>query len=149
MTSLPQRAKRRRAPGRLVDPRQAAILVLRRIELRDLGRDRPTTRAQFAVPMLKRLWNRPVMPPEFIAEVAQWLALAGWCFFDAGRRYAIVRSSAVENWPRLGSKIMAKELDGVAQGDFPFEDHERLLIDAAAKVDEADEKEGGDLADDE
>ena len=99
--------------------------------------------------MLKRLWNRPIMAPEFVAEVAQWMAVAGWCFFNAGRTYAAVRMSAVENWPRLGTKTMAKELDQVAQDNFPFDDHEYLLIDGAAEPVEDDDNEGGDLADEE
>jgi hypothetical protein len=154
MTSLLDQTKRRHAPQRLADPRQAAILVLRRIELREIerrnqSRDRPMTRAQFTVPMLKRLWNRPILPAEFVGEVAQWLALAGWCFFNAGKTYAAVRMSAVENWPRLGTGKMAKELDQVEQSNFPFDDHEHLLIDRAAEAGEADENEGSDSADDE
>jgi hypothetical protein len=35
--------------------------------------------------------------------------------------------SAVKNWPRLGISRIEKELNEVAKGEFPFEDHERLL----------------------
>ena len=116
------------APRHLADTRQGAILVLRSIELRDAARDKPMTRVQFTVPMLKRLWNRPRLTPEFIQEVTTWLAVAGWCFFDAGPAYAAIRIRAVKNWPRLGTKAIADELAAVARGDFPFEDHEHLLI---------------------
>ena len=114
------------APRQLADARQAAILLLRRIAVRD--RDKPTTRAQFTVPMLRRLWNRPRLSPEFLEEVSTWLAVAGWCFFNAGATYAAVRISAVKNWPRLGTSKMADELSQVAKGKFPFEDHEHLLV---------------------
>jgi hypothetical protein len=117
------------APRQLADARQAAILLLRRIAVRDNDRDKPTTRAQFTVPMLRRLWNRPRLSPEFLKEVSTWLAVAGWCFFNAGATYAAVRISAVKNWPRLGTAKIANELDQVAKGQFPFDDHEHLLVD--------------------
>jgi hypothetical protein len=127
---MPRKDKstRNTAPRYLAGPRQAAILILRRIELRDVGRENPTTRAQFTVPMLRRLWKRPRLTSEFIEEVAAWLAIAGWCFFNAGSTYAAVRISAVKNWPRLGTKQMKEELDQVAAGQFPFDEHQRLLI---------------------
>src|SRR5436309_1070418 len=89
---------RKSAPRHLADPRQAAILVLRNIELRNQTRDKPMTRAQFTVPMLKRLLNRPRLAPEFVEEVSAWLAVAGWCLFNAGPTYAAIRISAVKNW---------------------------------------------------
>ena len=91
------------------------------------------TRAQFTVPMLRRLWNRPRLSGEFLADVSAWLAVAGWCFFSAGVTYAAVRISAVK-WPRLGTKRIADELDEVAKGEFPFEDHEHLLIEDSANI---------------
>lgn len=130
------------APRQLADARQAAILLLRRIELRDEDRDKPTTRAQFTVPMLRRLWKRPRLSSEFLEDVTTWLAVAGWCFFNAGATYAAVRISAVKNWPRLGTDKMVDELDQVAKGEFPFEDYEGLLIEGKPK-----ELEGEDAAD--
>ena len=133
-----------RAPQRLADPRQAAILMLRRIEKRDEGREKPTTRAQFTVPMLRRLWQRPRLTSEFIDQVGAWLALAGWCLFNAGATYAAVRISAVKNWPRLGTKQMKEELDQVAAGQFPFDEHERLLIEDTEEDSSGDETSDGD-----
>jgi hypothetical protein len=121
-------AKVKTAPLHVADERQSAILVLRSIELRNSGRRKPMTRAQFTLPMLRRLWNRPRLSPEFLEQVSVWLAVAGWCFFNAGPTYAAIRISAVKNWPRLGTKRIAGELDQVASGKFQFEDHERLLI---------------------
>lgn len=146
-------AIRKPAPRQLADARQAAIVVLRRIELRDSDRDSPTTRVQFTVPMLRRLWNRPRLSPDFLEDVSTWLAVAGWCFFNAGATYAAVRISAVKNWPRLGTSKMADELSQIANGEFRFEDHEHLLI--ADKVEDleqgpqSDMREGNDAADQE
>ena len=116
------------AARHLVDPREAAILFLRNVELRNKTRPKPMTRAQLTAPMLRRLWNRPRLSPEFLEQVSTWLAVAGWCFFNAGATYAAVRISAVKNWPRLGTERMADELNEVAKGEFQFEDHEHLLI---------------------
>ena len=124
-------SKTKTAARHLADPRQAAILLLRNIELRDEDRHKPMTRAQFTAPMLRRLWNRPRLSPEFLEHVSAWLAVAGWCFFNAGATYAAVRISAVKNWPRLGTKRIEDQLDEVAKGEFPFEDHEHLLIEEA------------------
>ena len=132
------KTREKAAARHLADPREAAILLLRNIELRNKDRPKPMTRAQFTVPMLRRLWNRPRLSGEFLADVSAWLAVAGWCFFSAGATYAAVRISAVKNWPRLGTKRIADELDEVAKGEFPFEDHEHLLIeDSAEYLDQA------------
>jgi hypothetical protein len=56
-----------------------------------------------------------------------WLAVGGWCFFNAGATYAAVRIRAVRNWPRLGTRRIADELNEVAKGEFPFDHHEHLL----------------------
>src|SRR4051812_6035867 len=84
---------------RLVNSREAALLLLRLFELRDAKRDKPMTRAKLTVAMLKALWKRPRLAPEFLQEVADWLLIAGWVFFYAGPTYAAVRVSAVKNWP--------------------------------------------------
>lgn len=122
------RKGRTAVPRHLSDPREAAILLLRNIELRDKDRAKPMTQVQLTGSMLRRLWNRPRLSPEFLNEVSAWLAVGGWCFFNAGPTYAAVRMSAVKNWPRLGTSRIEKELNEVASGEFPFEDHERLLI---------------------
>jgi hypothetical protein len=123
----PNRSQTTRPLRHLADTREAAILLLRDIELREQNRDKPMTRVQLTSSMLRRLWNRPRLAPEFLNEVSAWLAVAGWCFFNAGPTYAAVRMSAVKNWPRLGTSRIEKELNEVAKGEFSFEDHERLL----------------------
>ena len=99
---------------RLVTSREAALLLLRLFELRGAKRDKPMTRAKLTVPMLKTLWKRPRLAPEFIQEVADWLLIAGWVFFYAGPTYAAVRVSAVTNWPRVSTKSIASELKQIA-----------------------------------
>jgi hypothetical protein len=145
-TRRAEEAKGKTAPRHLADAREAAMLVLRDIQLRDETRDKPMTRAQFTVPMLKRLWNRPRLAPEFVEQVSAWLAVAGWCFFNAGPTYAAIRISAVKNWPRLGTKRIAAELELVAQGKFSFEDHEHLLIGGAEASGSDDVDETGSRA---
>ena len=56
-----------------------------------------------------------------------WLLVGGWAFFDAGKFYAMVRVSAVENWPRVSTKDIRDKLQDVAIGIFQFTDHEHLL----------------------
>jgi hypothetical protein len=75
--------------------------------------------------------------------VSTWLAVAGWCFFNAGATYAAVRISAVKNWPRLGTAKIAKELDQVAKGQYPFEDHEHLLVEDTTADRKAVSENGG------
>ena len=77
--------------------------------------------------MLKRLWNRRRLSPAFLQDVADWLLVAGWVFFDAGPTYAIVRVTAVENWPRVFTKPIREDLSKVAAGTYEFSEHEHLL----------------------
>jgi hypothetical protein len=111
----------------LADERQAALLLLRLFELRDGTRNKPMTRARLTPPMLKRLWNRRRLSPAFLQDVADWLLVAGWVFFDAGPTYAIVRVTAVENWPRVFTKPIREDLSKVAAGTYEFSEHEHLL----------------------
>jgi hypothetical protein len=139
---------------RLVTGREAALLLLRLFELREAKRDKPMTRAKLTVPMLKTLWNRPRLAPEFLQEVADWLLIAGWVFFYAGPTYAAVRVSAVTNWPRVSTKSIAGELKQIAVefveleengADQYFAEREHLLWkpDHETKV-EDDEDDGAD-----
>src|ERR1700758_2927913 len=104
---------RKAAPRYLANPREAAILLLRSIELRDEDRDNPMTRVQLTSRMLRSLWNRPRLSPNFLEEVSAWLAVAGWCLFNAGATFAAIRFNSVKDWPRLGIKRIKDELDGV------------------------------------
>ena len=150
----PTKAKSAPPPLQLADGRQAALLLLRLFELRDGARNKPMTRARLTQPMLKRLWNRRRLPPQFVQEVADWLLVAGWVFFDAGPTFAAVRVNAVENWPRVFTKALGKDLDDVAAGTFVFSAHEHLLwgqralSDSEANVgDDIDANDGIDATD--
>src|SRR5258707_14461941 len=87
----------------LADPRQCALLLLRLFELRNKTREsrgvKPMTRAKLTAPMLKTLWNRQRLAPEFLQDAADWLLSACWVFFFAGPAYAAVLVIASQHWP--------------------------------------------------
>ena len=94
--------------------------MLRLIEAKDIGADRPLTRARLAEITLKRLWNRNRLEEQFLAELSEWLLTAGWALLFAGSTYGAVRTSVVENWSPISSKRIQPELDAVAAGQFDF-----------------------------
>jgi hypothetical protein len=112
-----QRAPRPYQPDAL----ECAILLLRLV-----GPER--TRARLAEITLKRLWNRRRLRDDFLREVQDWLFRAGWALFYAGTTFAIVKTKAVEGWPRVTSKDLRAELAKVARGDFDFSRHYDLLF---------------------
>jgi hypothetical protein len=115
----------------LADARQCALLLLRLFELRNKTREargvKPMTRAKLTTPMIKTLWNRQRLAPEFLQDVADWLLSAGWVFFFAGPVYAAVQVSAVQNWPRISTAPINGDLKDVAEGKFVFDALEHLL----------------------
>ena len=123
----PTKAKSDQPALHLADSRQAALLLLRLIELKDDARNKPMTRARLTPLMLKRLFNRRRLSPAFLQDLADWLLVAGWVLFDAGPTFAVVRVAAVENWPRVFTKPIRKELGDVAAGAYDFSAHEHLL----------------------
>jgi len=123
----PTKVKADRPVLHLADPRQAALLLLGLFELKDDARGKPMTRARLTPSMLKRLFNRHRLSPAFLDDVADWLLVAGWVFFDAGSTFAIVRVTAVENWPRVFTKPIREKLGDVATGTYDFSAHEHLL----------------------
>jgi hypothetical protein len=76
---------------------------------------------------LKRVLGRQRIPLDYLAEVQEWLLDAGWALFFAGSSYAMIRSSSVEGWTRLSSKLIKTELDEVSRGQFKFETLYHLL----------------------
>jgi hypothetical protein len=86
----------------------------------DLGR--PSGR-----PLFVCVVGRHRISPEFVEEVAEWLSGADITFFFAGSTYAVVRTSVVENWPRVTSKRLSADLLKVAQGAFDCSTLEPLL----------------------
>jgi hypothetical protein len=76
---------------------------------------------------LKRLWNRESLTDPWLAEVNEWLLSAGWTLLHAGSTFGVVRTSVVENWPRIASKRIQEVLDQVARGNFDFSKIEHLL----------------------
>ena len=126
-----------RAP-RLYKPtaRECALLLLRLIEARESERGKEITRLRVAELSLQRLWLRRRILPDFVEEVAEWLSDGGFTMFFAGSAYAVIKSDAVESWPRVGSKRLGTELLAVARGEFDFSTLERLLLAAPEKVED-------------
>jgi hypothetical protein len=91
------------------------------------GEQRDISRVRLAEITLKRLWGRHRLTDDFLAEVQEWLFRAGWALFYAGTTFAMVKTKAVEGWPRVSSKRLRGELDEVARGEFDFERYFRLL----------------------
>jgi hypothetical protein len=103
------------------DPLECAILLLLLVQQEE------RTRARLAEITLKRLWNRRRLRDDFLREVQDWLFRAGWALFYAGTTFAIVKTKAVEGWPRVTSKDLRAELAKVARGEFDFSRHYGLL----------------------
>ncbi len=110
------------------DGRQSALLLLRLVESKDAGRERPLTRIRLAEITLQRLWNRKRLSEQFLAEVSDWLLSAGWALFFAGSTYAAVKTTAVGNWPTISSKRIRTEIDAVQKGEFDFDELDHLFL---------------------
>jgi hypothetical protein len=107
----------------LPDAMECALLLLLLVQPKE------RTRIRLAEITLKRLWGRHRLRDEFLREVTEWLFRAGWALFYAGTTFALVKTKAVEGWPRVTSKELAAELDEVARGEFDFRRHYHLLLD--------------------
>jgi hypothetical protein len=132
---------------------ECALLLLRLIEAKEDerkkkgGRDAESkvSRLRIAEITLKRLWGRRRTAPEFVEEVAEWLSGADFTLFFAGTTYAVVRTSVVENWPRVTSKRLSADLLAVAQGAYDFSKLERLspAPEQEEEGDEGKDQDGG------
>jgi hypothetical protein len=110
------------------DGRESALLLLRLIEEREQRRKEKMTRVRLAELTLKDLWNRQHLPEQFLRDVQEWLLTAGWALIAAGSTFAAVRTSAVENWPRVSSKRLSSMLLEMKAGKFNFEDLAHLIV---------------------
>ena len=104
------------------DAMECAILLLLLVQSEE------RTRARLAEITLKRLWNRRRLRDEFLREVQDWLFRAGWALFYAGTTFAIVKTKAVEGWPRVTSKDRQADLLKLQRGEFDFSPHYDLLF---------------------
>jgi hypothetical protein len=109
------------------ESRESALLLLRSVQERGDRRGKPLTRARVSGVSLRTLWNRETLTREWLDQVNEWLLSAGWLLVDAGSTYAIVRTSVIENWPRIASKHLEPELEQIAKGRFEFETLGKLL----------------------
>jgi hypothetical protein len=108
--------------------REAALLL--RLALKERGdrRGKEMTRARLSRVTLKALWNRENLTEQWLAEVNEWLLSAGWTLFHAGTTFAVVKTSVVENWPRVASKHLALQIEETKRGEFDFAQLEHDLL---------------------
>jgi hypothetical protein len=111
---------------RLPNAQECAILLLHLIEVRG-GDSQPVNRIRLSELTLKRLWSRNRLSSEFLEEVQEWLSRGGWTLFFAQNTFAAIKTSAVQNWARVSSKLIAEDLDLVERGEFDFEKYLHLI----------------------
>ena len=78
----------------LVDAREKQLLE------KESARGTTVSRFRMSETTFKRLAIRKRIPPEFLAEVQEWLFDAGWSLFFTGSTYAMIKSESVEGWDR-------------------------------------------------
>ena len=124
--------------ARLCQPnaQECAILLLLLIRGNKSGEQREISRVRLAEITLRRLWGRHRLTDDFLVEVQEWLFRAGWALFYAGTTFAMVKTKAVEGWPRVSSKRLQDELERVAQGQFNFDRYFPLLEEQRRDSDE-------------
>ena len=110
---------------RLPNAQECAILLLHLIEVR--GDSQPVNRVRLSELTLKRLWSRNRLSSEFLEEVQEWLSRGGWSLFFAQNTFAAIKTSAVQNWVRVSSKLIADDLDLVERGEFDFQKYLHLI----------------------
>jgi len=114
------------------NPREAALLTLRLVEVKDNDRKKtggePITRFRISEMTLKRLWLRQRLERDFMVAVEEWLLEAGWALLFAGSTYGMIKVASVEGWARLTSKRIEDELAKASRGKFDFETLRHLLI---------------------
>jgi hypothetical protein len=109
------------------DAQECAILLILLIRAGQTGGEREISRVRLAEITLKRLWGRHRLTNDFLADVQEWLFRAGWALFYAGTTFAMVKTKAVEGWPRVSSKRLQDQLADVAKGQFNFDRYFDLL----------------------
>jgi hypothetical protein len=107
-------------------PREAALLLLQALQAKGQQRGKPLTRARLSRLTLSRLWNREQLNEAWMRDVNEWLLSAGWLVIQAEATYGVVKTSVIENWPRVSSKHI-EDLDQVVRGNFDFSNLEPLL----------------------
>ena len=110
---------------RLPNAQECAILLLLMIEVR--GGEQPVSRVRLSELTLKRLWSRNRLSSEFLEDVQEWLSRGGWTLFFAQNTFAAIKTSAVQNWVRVSSKLIADDLDLVERGEFDFQKYLHLI----------------------
>jgi hypothetical protein len=105
---------------------ECAVILLYLIQARGEG-SQPVTRVRLSELTLKRLWSRNRLSSEFLEEVQEWLSHGGWSLFFAQNTFAAIKTSAVQNWVRVSSKLIADDLDLIERGEFDFQKYLHLI----------------------
>jgi hypothetical protein len=114
-------------------PYETALLLLslvaeREKVLKAAGKETAVSRFRLSEATFRRLAKRNRIPPDFFAEVQEWLFDAGWSlFFTGSSYYAMIKTDAVDGWVRLGSKRIDDQLAAVERGTFDFDSLAHLL----------------------
>jgi hypothetical protein len=115
------------------EPYQVALLLLslvaeREKVLKAAGKETAVSRFRLSEATFRRLAKRNRIPPDFFADVQEWLFDAGWSlFFTGSSYYAMIKTDAVDGWVRLGSKRIDDQLAAVERGTFDFDSLAHLL----------------------
>jgi hypothetical protein len=106
---------------------EAALLLRYAFKERGDRRRKEVTRVRLSRFTLKRLWNREQITDPWLTEVNEWLLSAGWTLVYAGTTFGAVKTSVVENWPRVASEHLKSVIDEMKGGTYDFSQLEQLL----------------------
>ncbi|WP_395372312.1 hypothetical protein [Komagataeibacter diospyri] len=96
---------------------QAAIVILYVIDHYSREKAKEVSRVRFSKATMRKLCMRKNLHDSFAAEVIVELAEYGWTMFPAGDDFALIQTSALSAWLRLGSKRIAAERKQLRNGN--------------------------------
>lgn len=118
------------------EARECAILLLLLMERKAADMGKEIVRMRVSELTLKRLWSRGRLNDALLSEVGEFLHRAGWALFYSGRTFAMVRAATVDQWTRVSSKHMKKEIEQAWRGQFAFEEHYDRLFAGQQEADD-------------
>ena len=127
--SLPTETQMETAtPSPRLTAEQAAIVILYVIDQYRREKEKDVTRLRFSRSTMRKLCLRKNLHESFAGEVITELAEWGWTMFPAGDDFALVQTSVLSSWLRLGSKRISAERRLLRKGDF------RIISDMLKKI---------------
>ena len=120
----------------------ALLIDAREKELESKGGRRRISRARISQNTIRKLCRRAHLPDSFLQDLQLQLLAAGWALFCASpSHFGVVKVESVQGWGRISSKRIARHLDQVARGSFPWKEYEHLLLAAGDGSDELEDVE--------